>query len=139
MKKRSSGNNFIILLSVFASLAVLFVILLNFFQSQSTTGRAGREYCERNSDCPIGTACENGTCMIVKNQVTQTPFAYVDVRSIVEKPKPIPTVYVTPTPTPIISWFEQTSHTINGGIENAVILILRAVGGFWSQISASFH
>lgn len=137
--KNKNHNNFIILLSVFAVSMVLFVTLFNFSNTQSLKSEAGKTYCEGNIDCPKGTACTNGLCLIVKTTITQTPMAYVDITTLVEKPKPIPAIYVSPTPTPTIGVLEMMSNNINGSIGELFNMIIRFFGALVGKAQTMFE
>ncbi len=138
MYKKPNHNNFIILLSVFGILMVLVVTLFNFAQPQSLKSRADRAYCEANQDCPLGTACTNGLCLIIKSSVTQTPLAYVEVATLVEAPKPIPALYISPTPTPTIPVLVQISQNINGSVTGFFGLIFRWFGMIAGKVQTIF-
>lgn len=120
-KKLFSPNEFIILLVLFSGLILLTIILLNVSKKQDLVSKAYQPTgCNSNRDCPSGTFCKGGTCIIGAALVTQAPLAYVDVSTIVEKPRSIPAIYETPTPTPKENVLVVMTRSINGTVGGVV-------------------
>jgi hypothetical protein len=139
-----SSNEFIILLTLFLGLIAVTIVLLNISQKQNFKSKAYQPAsCNTSVDCPSGTVCRGGKCVLTPtSSISQAPLAYVDISSIVEKPKPIPAIYVTPTPLPKVNFLISLSQGINGTIGGFLAFIgnfLESVASEVAQIWTSNH
>ena len=133
-------NRFLLLILLIALLfALLFVFMNSVSQKQDLRSQAAKsEVCQQNIDCPTGTACINGTCVLKAVSPSQSPLSYAKISEIDQEAKPIPSYFVEPTSTSQPPLLLRMAYGINSFIGNTFGAVFTFIDSQLQNIIVSF-
>lgn len=127
--KHHHNRFLLIILLTLGLFALLFASMSSVEKKQDLRSKAADTTCRQNIDCPIGTSCVNGVCVLKAISPTQSPLSYANVSQIDQSAKPIPSYFVEPTPTPQPHALLRMAYGINGFLGSFFNVIFSFVDG----------
>lgn len=130
---------FFLILLILILFALLFISMNSVSQKQDLRSQAAKsDVCQQNIDCPTGTACINGLCVLRAVSPSQSPLSYAKVSEIDQEAKPIPSYFVEPTPTPQPPLLLRMAYGINSFIGNILGVVFTFIDSQLQKIVVSF-